>query len=212
MAKNNIKQASKKAQLNSKIDNMIANAGTSKGAFTFNMNILEEIVAEFIENVKEDINRIEDFLVTGSIQELSIRVNNLNELEVLGLEHIIYQSAGVNGAKEKNYNTPFSYSTLKPPLSVFKDWVKQRQLITKNNSKFFADKAFDDMDDEDKINQLAGALRETIFQKGYKGHGYWDKNVDRLKQELNTRIQQNLGDQIKFRIFNQYGDNIQHKK
>lgn len=211
MAKQNIKGASKKAQMNSLIDNMVASAGTDKGAFTFNLSIVEEIVAEFIENVKVDINKEKDHLVTGSIQELSIRVNNMNELEILGLEHIIYQSRGVNGTQQNN-GSVHSYSNLKPPIAPIKQWIKDKKLITRNNGKFFQDPVFDDMDDDQKINMLAGAIRENIYKKGYKGRGYWDKNVDRLKQELNNRVASNLGDQIKYRIYNKYGDNVQKKK
>jgi hypothetical protein len=211
MAKQNIKGATKKAQMNSLIDNMVANAGTDKGAFSFNLNIVEEIVAEFIENVKVDINKEKDHMVTGSIEELSIRVNNMNEIEILGLEHLIYQSRGVNGTEQHN-GSVHSYTTLKPPIAPIKQWIKDKQLITKNNSKFFEDPIFDDMDTDEKINMLAGAIRMNIYKKGYKGRGYWDKNVDRLKIELSNRVAQNLGDQIKYRIFNKYGDNLQNKK
>lgn len=211
MAKQNLKGASKKAQMNSLIDNMISNAGTDKGDFRFNMTILEEVVAEFIEWVKKDINAINDIMVTGSIQELTIRVNNMDEIEVLGLEHIIYQSRGVSGVQTK-HNTSHSYDKLKPPLAPIKQWIKDKQLITRNNSKFFDDPIFEDMDDEDKINQLAGAIRMNIYKHGYKGKGYWDKNVDRLRQELNNRVKANLGDQLRFFIYNMYGDNVQNKK
>lgn len=211
MAKQNIKGASKKAQMNSLIDNMVSSAGTDKGAFSFYLNIIEEIVAEFIENVKLDINKEKDHMVTGSIQELSIRVNNMNELEILGLEAVIYQSRGVNGTQQNN-GSVHSYSNLKPPIAPIKEWIKQKKLITRNNGKFFSDPVFDDMDDDQKINMLAGAIRENIYKKGYKGRGYWDKNVDRLKVELSNRVAQNLGDQIKYRIYNKYGDNVQKKK
>jgi len=211
MGKQNIKGASKKAQMNALIDNMVASAGIDKGAFSFNLNIIEEIVAEFIEAVKMDINKEKDHMVTGSIEELSIRVNNMNELEILGLEHLIYQSRGVNGT-EQNNGSPHSYTTLKPPIAPIKEWIKQKKLISRNNGKFFADPVFDDLDDDSKINMLAGAIRMNIYKKGYKGRGYWDNNVDRLKQELNNRVALNLGDQIKYRIYNRYGDNVQKKK
>ena len=206
-----IKQASKKAQFNNLIDNLVANTGTAKSAFSFNMNVLEEIVAEFIERVKTEINSINDFLVTGNIQELSIKVNNMNEVEILGLQHIIYQSRGVNGT-EQNNGSVHSYGQYKPPVAPILEWIENRQLISANNSKFFKDPAFDDMTDTEKKTQLAYAIRSKIYKKGFQGKGYWDKNVDWLKNELNTRIQQNLGGQIKFRIFNKYGDNVQKKQ
>ncbi|MDR2269374.1 MAG: hypothetical protein LBF27_00595 [Sphingobacterium sp.] len=210
MAKN-LKQASKKAQFNNLIDNLVANTGTDKGAFSFNMNILEQIVAEFIEKVKEGMNSIDNFILTGSTQELSIKVNSLNEIEILGILATVVQARGVNGV-EQNNGSVHSYKEFKPPVSVFIDWVKNRQLITANNSKFFKDSAFDDMTTDEKITQLAYAIRATIYKKGFQSRGnYWDSNVDWLKQELNTRIQQNLGEQIKFRIFDKYGNNV-HKK
>jgi uncharacterized membrane protein YheB (UPF0754 family) len=209
MAKN-LKQASEKVQFNSLIDNLVATVGEDRGAFSFNMNVLEEMVASFIERVKTEIYSINDFLVTGSIEELSIKVNNMNEVEILGLQHIIYQSRGVNGT-EQNNGSVHSYGQYKPPVAPILEWIENRQLISANNSKFFKDSAFDDMTDTEKKTQLAYAIRSHIYKKGFKGKGYWDKNVDWLKQELNTRIQQNLGDQIKFRIFNKYGDNV-HKK
>ncbi|QQT29835.1 hypothetical protein I6I99_21205 [Sphingobacterium multivorum] len=206
-----LKQASKKVQFNNLIDNLVATVGEDKGAFSFNMNILEQIVAEFIERVKNDINSINDFLVTGSIEELSIKVNSLNEIEVLGLQHVIYQDAGVNGV-QKNNGSPFSYSQYKPPVSVFIDWIKNRQLITSRNSTFFKDSAFDDMTTDEKITQLAYAIRSKIYKEGFQSKGrFWRDNVDWLKNELNTRIQANLGDQIKFRIFDKYGSNLQRR-
>lgn len=206
-----IKQASKKAQFNNLIDNLVANTGTDKGAFSFNMNVLEQIVAEFIERVKNDINGINDFLVTGSIEELSILVNSMNDVQVLGLQHIIYQDAGVNGV-QKNNGSPFSYSQYKPPVSVFIDWIKNRQLITSRNSTFFKDSAFDDMTTDEKITQLAYAIRAKIYKEGFQSKGrFWRDNVDWLKNELNTRIRQGLANDIRFHIFNKYGDNLQRK-
>ena len=210
MAKS-LKKASKKAQFNNLIDNLVATVGEDKGAFSFNMNVLEQIVAEFIERVKTEINSINDFLVTGSIEELSIKVNNMNEVEILGLEHIIYQSRGVNGV-EQNNGSVHSYGQFKPPVAPILEWIENRQLISANNGKFFKDPAFDDMTDTEKKTQLAYAIRSKIYKKGFQGKGYWDKNVDWLKNELNTRIQQNLGDQIRYRIFNKHGDNIQKKQ
>lgn len=205
-----IKQASKKAQLNSAIDIMVANVGTDKGQFTFNMSIVEEIIAEFIQNVKDEINGINDFVTTGSIEELSVLVNKMDEFQILGFSHLIYQSRGVNGT-EQNNGSVHSYTKLKPPLSAFITMVKEKQLITRNNSKFFESPIFDDMTTDEKIVQLAGALRETVYRKGFRGKGYWDKNVDLLKVELNQRVKANLADQVRFHIFNQYGDSVQRK-
>jgi len=209
MAKS-LKQASKKAQFNNLIDNLVATVGEDKGAFSFNMNLLEQIVAEFIERVKNDINGINDFLVTGSIEELSIKVNNMNEIELLGFAHIVYVSRGVNGV-EQNNGSVHSYGQYKPPVAPILEWIENRQLISANNGKFFKDEVFSDMTDTEKKTQLAYAIRSKIYKKGFQGKGFWDSNVDWLKQELNTRIQQNLGDQIKFRIFDKYGNNV-HKK
>ncbi|WP_286732811.1 MULTISPECIES: hypothetical protein [Sphingobacterium] len=210
MAKS-LKQASKKAQFNNLIDNLVATVGEDKGAFSFNMNVLEEIVAEFIERVKTEINSISDFLVTGSIEELSIKVNNMNEVEILGLEHIIYQSRGVNGV-EQNNGSVHSYGQYKPPVAPILEWIENRQLISANNGNFFKSAVFDDMTDTEKKTQLAYAIRSKIYKKGFQGKGYWDKNVDWLKNELNTRIQANLSSQVRYRIFNKYGDNIQKKQ
>jgi len=209
MAKS-LKQASKKAQFNNLIDNLVATVGEDKGAFSFNMNMLEQIVAEFIERVKTEINSINDFLVTGSIEELSIKVNNMNEIELLGFAHIVYVSRGVNGV-EQNNGSVHSYGQYKPPVAPILEWIENRQLISANNGKFFKDEVFSDMTDTEKKTQLAYAIRSKIYKKGFQGKGYWDKNVDWLKQELNTRIQANLSSQVRFRIFNKYGDNV-HKK
>lgn len=209
MAKS-LKKASKKAQFNNLIDNLVANTGTDKGAFSFNMTVLEQIVAEFIERVKTEINSINDFLVTGSIEELSIKVNNMNEIELLGFAHIVYQSRGVNGT-EQNNGSVHSYGQYKPPVAPILEWIENRQLISANNGKFFKDEVFSDMTDTEKKTQLAYAIRSKIYKEGFQGKGFWDKNVDWLKQELNTRIQANLSSQVRFRIFNKYGDNV-HKK
>lgn len=210
MAKS-LKKASKKAQFNNLIDNLVANTGTDKGAFSFNMTVLEQIVAEFIEKVKEGMNSIDNFILTGSTQELSIKVNSLNEIEVLGILATIVQARGVNGT-EQNNGSVHSYGQYKPPVAPILEWIENRQLISANNGKFFKDSAFDDMTDTEKKTQLAYAIRATIYKKGFQSRGnYWDSNVDWLKNELNTRIQQNLGDQIKFRIFDKYGNNV-HKK
>lgn len=212
MAKNNLKGASKKAQMNSLIDNMVAGAGVSKASFTLQLNMLEEIVAEFIQWIKDDINAIGDMLVTGSIQELSIKVNSMNEVQVLGLEHLIYQSRGVNGKLQDNASV-HSFTTLKPPVSPIIEWVKNRKLISKNADKFYDNVAFDRYDEDRQIQQLAFAIRENIYKYGYKSKGnFWDKNVDRLRQELKVQLSQSVGDQVKFHIFNKYGDNVHNRK
>lgn len=212
MAKNNLKGASKKAQMNSLIDNMVAGAGVSKSSFTLQLSMLEEIVAEFIQWVKDDINAIGDLLVTGSIQELSIKVNSLNEVQILGLEHTIFVSRGVNGKLQDN-NSVHGFTTLKPPVSPIIQWVKDRKLITKNADKFYDNVAFDRYDEDRQIQQLAFAIRENIYKYGYKSKGnFWDKNVDRLRQELKAQLSQAVGDQVKFHIFNKYGDNVHNRK
>ncbi|KKX48345.1 hypothetical protein [Sphingobacterium sp. IITKGP-BTPF85] len=204
---------SKKSIRNNLIDDLISKTGTDKGEFRFNMNVLEEVVAEFIENVKNEINAIDGFLTTGSIEELSIKVNNMSQVQVIGMQHVIYMSRGINGT-EQNNGSIHSYTTLKPPIAPIKQWIRDKQLLTKNNSKFFKDPVFDDMDTEEKVNALAGAIRQNIFKKGIqaKGNNYWDRNISLLQQELNIRVQQNLSQQIKYAIYNQYGDNVQKKK
>ena len=80
---------------------------------------------------------------------------------LLAADYYDYLNKGVSGARQVRSNTPYSYSTKKPPVNVsnvdgrsLRQWAKRKGL-----------------------NEWA--VRESIFQKGIKGTGYFDRALQK---------------------------------
>lgn len=65
---------------------------------------------------------------------------------------------GVSGVKQK-YNTPFSYTTKKPPMQSLLNWVKVRKIRFRDDKGRFTKGSY---------KSIAFVIQRSIFEKGIK--------------------------------------------
>lgn len=129
-----------------------------------------EIAREAGESIFDEVAQIMNTLIADIERNLQPNMDTANlaqsfEPEVffsgnsfffrlLAADYYDYLNKGVSGARQVRSGTPYSYSTKKPPVSALKHWAKRKGL-----------------------NEWA--VRESIFQKGIKGTGYFDRALQK---------------------------------
>ena len=88
-----------------------------------------------------------------------------------------YQDKGVSGTKKK-YNTPFAYSTKRPPLKPIQDWVTKRRFQFKNkeSGKF--------MSYQSTAYLIAGGILKNGIKPSLFFTKPFEKAFERLPDEL----------------------------
>lgn len=190
----NLKQASKSALNKARVESLDS-LGSNKADFIMEGELtgIEKVLGQFIERVKTNIEA-EGLNVTGKISDLSVEQEQDGSFVVLANPWLIFQDKGVNGAKQKLYNTPFSFKALRPPLQGFKDWIEARNIQTRNTKN----QTFKAADKE----SLAYAIREKVFQEGFKPRNVYSKEIPRLVDDLTRQIADFSVDRIKHKLFN----------
>lgn len=158
--------------------------GTAKGDFQAdNMNVLEIVAGDFIKRVKTNIQQ-EKLPVSGEIEDIAIQITG-EVLNIVAPIHLVFQDAGVNGSVSKQYNTPFSYKDKAPPVEIFKDWIKNKNIQLRRNEDFHDDGSpFKELTDEQKIERAAYAMRWKVFTKGFRPRNVYTKELDQLADDV----------------------------
>lgn len=187
----NIKQASKKSQHQSKVA-MLDSLGTDKTEFldaSF-FTEAEKVSGDFIERVKTNINNA-DLVVTGGIEDMSIAVDEANKkIYIKGNDYLLFIDRGVNGSEEKKYNTPHSYTDKRPPTYVFKNYIKTKNIQLRYNENYLGKPSpFEDLDGQEKaIDSAAYAMATKIFKEGFKPQPIFAKEIPKLISDLKQVI------------------------
>lgn len=186
MAKNNLQTASKKAILDSKL-NQLDTLGTSKENFeAVSLSVIEKVAGEFIERVHQNIQQ-EGMNVTGKINDIAIQAED-NKVNIYAPSHIIYQDRGVSGIINK-YNTPHSYTTKMPPMSVIKNWILTKNIQLKDNEKYYGKESpFKDLTKDKEVENVAWSISQSIFQKGLKPRNIYSKEIPKLIEDLREEL------------------------
>lgn len=161
-----LKTASRKAAQQAQLDQLDA-LGSSKDDFDNSpLSVIEDIAADLILRIKANIQR-EKMVVTGDIEDITLTVDG-DTVNVWAPDYLIFQDKGVNGSKVKKYNTPFSYKDKRPPVGVFLDWIKTKNLqLRDEEKKFYKDGSpFKEYTTEEKQLQLAHAIAGKVFNEG----------------------------------------------
>lgn len=189
MAKNNLKAATKKSIQEAKVQ-QLDNFGTDVNEFlqTESLSLVEDIVGDFILRVQDNINNEEGMVTTGKISDISIEANG-GTINVMGYPWLIYQDRGVNGAVKKLYNTPHAYTDKKPPVQVFKDLIKAKNIRLINNHKMKGkDSPFKELTEEQQINNAAWAFVNKVYKEGFKPRNIYSKEIPQLIDDLTKQI------------------------
>lgn len=186
----NRKQASKASIYRSKVKEL-DNLGTNPQEFleAGTMSIIEEILGDFILRVQDNINKQKDMVVTGKISDIDLQAQD-GVINVMANKHLIFQDRGVNGAVIKKYDTPHAYSDKRPPVSVFREWIKRKNINLANSRKMgFEERSdFEDMTEDKAINAAAWAMATKVFKEGFKGHKVYSKEIPQLIKDLEKEI------------------------
>ncbi|GAA4326159.1 hypothetical protein [Flaviaesturariibacter amylovorans] len=198
MAKN-IRGASKAATRRA-LNTQAARLGTDESQFDTELSVLETIVGEFIERVQANISKEKNFVTTGKISDISIKVVG-DVVHVMANPHLIFQDRGVNGSKKKRYDTPHRYTDKRPPASAFIDWVKSKQgfLTAKNDyhrkmddrisdQERSEDRPFKELTDQQKIERAAWAVSTKIFNEGFRPRRIYSKEIPKLIDDLTAQF------------------------
>jgi hypothetical protein len=78
-----------------------------------------------------------------------------------------YIDKGVKGTKSNyrvNKNTPFKFTTKRPPSTALEGWAKARNIRFRNAQGQFA---------KGKYNQIAYVLAKSIYEKGIRANNFF---------------------------------------
>lgn len=184
----NLSGATKKSIHDARVANL-DNFGANPAEFIEQegMNIIENIVGDFIERVHQNINSIPNFVTTGAINDITINAEN-GSINVMAHKHLIYQDRGVSGTKVK-YDTPHAYTDKMPPVDVFIAYIKDKGLKLRDNEKYSYKKPpFKELSDDKLITRAAWGMAKNVFYNGIKPKNIFQKEYPQLIEDLTEQI------------------------
>lgn len=183
----NLAAASNRAIQQSRLG-QLDNLGESKENFDEGtLQVVELVAGSFIQRVIANIQN-EDMIVTGKIADISIKSEN-GDVNIYANPWLLYQDKGVNGSVHKLYNTPFSYKDKMPPVNVFIDYIKTKNLQLRNNAVYHGPASpHKDLTEDEQIEQAAWGMARKVFEDGIKPRNVYTKEIPNLVQELNDEV------------------------
>ena len=113
-------------------------------------NLAIRVIAETQRQLDENASKGTRGDLRQSI-EMPVKIFGTSFVATLSmLDYYDYINKGVQGTRTARSDTPYSYTTLKPPVKALKEWSYFKGL-----------------------NPFA--VRESIFKKGIKANRFWDK-------------------------------------
>lgn len=167
------------------------------------LTAIESELGNLIERLHNNINAIEDFVVTGKIADLSIQAAN-GGINLMGNKWLIYQSRGVSGTITK-YPTVHAYTSKMPPPNVFAQWIRDKNIRLVNNETYYGKPSpTASLKTDEEINSAAWGMAVNVFKHGLKPRPIkFDEEVkqtveDLAKQIVNISVQTfNVGFDVK---------------
>ena len=141
----------------------VDNFGTDQSQLIFEdeLSIAENIGGQFIERVKTNIEDA-GMVTTGRIDDITIQ-RTTEGFDIMANNYLIYQDKGVNGARLKLYDTPFSFKTRRPPVDAIREWVSAKSIGDESD---------------------AFAIAEKIFQEGFPPKNIFSREVPQLADDV----------------------------
>lgn len=180
--------------------NQLDSIGSSRGAYNEAdiFTAAEQDVAAFIERVKANIDK-EKLVLSGKISNISVKVTD-SEIQVRGTEHLLYQDRGVQGSKSGALapKSPHKYTTLPPPVEVFVDYIKRKNLNLTNQAQFFEGEShFKELTQDEMILKVAYAMQRDVFENGFKPRNIFAKEIPKLKKDLKKSLKGYIKDTVR---------------
>jgi len=188
-----IRQASNKAQLQSKLS-QLDSLGTSKDVLNTQLSVIENIAGEFIERVQKNI-QTQNLIASGKIEDISIQAED-GKVNIYAYPHLLYQDRGVSGTEVK-YDTPHVYTDKMPPVEVFENYIKKKNIQLRDEEKYHGKgSSFKELTEDEKIKSTAFAIAKTIQKKGIKPKNVYSKEIPKLVSDLQDALGQFAVEQI----------------
>ena len=150
-------------------------------------DVLNVHAQKWIEKLRASLqsnNRV----ASGSLQSSMIPVvdssPNYFSLTILSNKYGKFVDKGVSGTKVK-YNTPYSYKTKQPPVSVIKQFMANRGIVP------------DEGNTPEAISSLAYLIARSIKSKGLKptkfvSEAIGEDEINELKKDIRNAIKNGL--------------------
>lgn len=182
-------QATKKSQYQAKVQSM-SSLGSNKSDFDTNIKQgVEAAIGDFIQRVKDNIDKA-DLPVTGAISDIRVKSDG-NEISIVANKHLVFVSRGVNGTKESRYNTPHKYTDKMPPVYVFEDWIRRRNLNLRDEEQFGKKgQPFKELTDEQKIRKAAWGMAKHRFYYGVAPKDIYEKEIPKLVEDVKIYVKE----------------------
>ena len=188
-----LKKATKKSIYDSKV-NSIDNLGTNESEFDSILTSMETVATEFIQRVQSNITEF-GMSVTGKSSQLQIEVINDKNLIITAPASLFFVDEGVNG-RLNNVGSRFGYTLRRPPIEPIKEWIRARQLQSKRNRVFKSEADFAEMDEEEKITQMAWAISTKRYNEGVLGKDIMQKEIPKLVDDLVEELLNNAAGDV----------------
>jgi hypothetical protein len=87
------------------------------------------------------------------------------------------------------FDTPFSYKDKMPPVQPFIDYIKNKNIQLRDNTKYGGEESpFKDLTEDEQIERVAWAMARKVFLYGFKPRRIISKEVEQLKQDVINQI------------------------
>lgn len=96
-------------------------------------------------------------------------------------EYGVYQDKGVSGTKKK-YNTPFSYTSKRPPRKTLEEWISKRRFQFRDNKGRFM-----------SYKSMSFLIQRSIFEKGIKPSLFFTKPFEQGFKKLPDELVEAYG-------------------
>lgn len=160
--------------------------GSSKGDFDIaeGNDVIKNAAGAFIQRVQANLKR-EDKWLTGKTANLSIVEHEDGKgLDIVANRSLEYLDKGVSGTEVK-YNTPYAYTNKMPPVSVFIDWIKRKNLNLVNNEKYKGDASpTKDLTEDEQIKGAAFGMAVNKKKKGQKPLNVYSSELNQLADDV----------------------------
>lgn len=193
---NNLKGASKKSIYKSNVDKLDS-LGTDKNLLMNDvaLSAIEQACGDFILRVLDNINKA-DIVVTGSITDITLEPTETG-INVKAPAHLIYQSRGVNGAKNQKWDTPHKFGDPKgngPSFQEFieaiKQWIIRKNINYRDNKKYSGKETpfKTEVSDEKLLDRAAYAITKSIYNEGIEPKNLYEKEIPKLIEDVQKMV------------------------
>jgi len=150
-------------------------------------DVLNVHAQKWIEKLRASLQS-NNKVASGSLQSSMIPVvdssPNYFSLTILSNKYGKFVDKGVSGTKVK-YNTPYSYKTKQPPVSVIKQFMANRGIVP------------DEGNTPEAISSLAYLIARSIKSKGLKptkfvSEAIGENEINELKKDIRNAIKNGL--------------------